>query len=169
MSWQDDKAWADKNVRQARTIVGYYATQVACDVLDIEQATDLITERKQVAWRMRRRRNRDNFADFGNTITVRSKRPSGVPTELDKIREGFGDWFLLCYPHSNDEGIEHWGVFNLDVFREVDRDWGWIKNRRDIWNYDGSSAFRSYPITKMPDAFIVGASPGLRQRLREAG
>lgn len=63
-------------------------------------------------------RVRTGQSDLYNDIAIRSHRPSGVATELHKIKAGFGDYYLYCWT-SDGRNITEFILFDLDKFRAV--------------------------------------------------
>jgi len=79
---------------------------------------------------MIRTRRRGFFKRFGD-FTIRSWRASQVPTELDKIRDGHGDYYLYlsnvydrsiyyCLWSAND--VRDAGIFDMDWPQIINRD-----------------------------------------------
>lgn len=100
---------------------------------DMKQATDFIVNIKggTVAVRIRRKVG-VQYKD----ITIRSKRPSGVETELSKIIKGFANYYLYLWTF--EEEIVDWWLIDMDKVRTSKI---LEKPRHEIWNKDRSSAF----------------------------
>lgn len=81
---------------------------------DMECATDLIVKAVggDVCVRIRRPTEHRDF-------TVRAERLSGAKTELGKIREGFGDWYLYAWTDMHEKLID-WIFIDLDCVRRKD-------------------------------------------------
>jgi len=82
---------------------------------DLEQATDLLLTVKggEVAARVREKQYLKRFRDF----TIRSRRISGVKTELQKIRDdNWCQWYLYCWSDDN-FGLADWILVDLDMLR----------------------------------------------------
>ena len=56
--------------------------------------------------------------DYGD-IMIRSKTKYGSPSELDKIMQGYGDYYLYCWtdPNSDSFTINEYLFIDLDAFR----------------------------------------------------
>lgn len=60
------------------------------------------------------------FKRYGDQFTVRWSRPSGVPTEIDKIRAGLVDYILYGFVDETEQNIVSYFIGDLQVFRECD-------------------------------------------------
>jgi len=83
---------------------------------DCKEATDLIVlhaRDMRIACRVRRPGYGQRYP---NQFTIRSHRDTGARTELEKIVDGFGDWFF--YGHTENTGnISEWWLIDLAAFR----------------------------------------------------
>lgn len=88
-------------------------------------------------------RVRNGQSSIYGDIALRSHKPSGCATEVHKLKQGFGDYYLYCW---TTDGIlvTEWILFDLDAFREV-MDSCWANT---IYMPDGS-AFNTYQISRM--------------------
>jgi hypothetical protein len=103
---------------------------------DMKQATDFIVHIKggTVAVRIRR-----DVASNYRDLTIRSKRPNGVETELQKIKKGFADFYLYIW--TSKESIIDWWLVDVNKMRVAGM---FDVPRHEIWNKDGSSAFIAF-------------------------
>jgi hypothetical protein len=108
--YETDRRWADKYMPEIKQIVADAArlrTKIVVTPADVhidnKQATDLITgvvaNKLAFASRLRRPgvfwgRNFNSPTHWGLQFTIRSRRDSGVETELAKILKGFADLYL---------------------------------------------------------------------------
>lgn len=169
-SWQQDKRWADRHLpeveRIIRSIAGDIITiEVAPDDADQKRATDYVVtvQSGYIACRIRRWQNWIKHHD----VTLRCRRPSGVETELSKIRAGYGRWYLYAWS-TIDSKFGAWVFIDLDVLRHS----GLLEQRRrEIANPDGSSWFHGYSLDDLDDAHCLvhagGEAVTLLQRHRE--
>ena len=113
---------------------------------DMKQATDFVITMTGGSVAVRIRRNGYyRFHDF----TIRSSKPNGYKTELQKIKEGYGDFYLYCWTVGDD--IKKWILVNLDRLRKS----GILeKDRKEIPNIDGSSSFIAISIEELGDSII---------------
>lgn len=145
MTYSGDRKWADKHIEQVAAILRANAMhivkiEVAPETQDAEEATDLIIEVKGGSVAVRLRRVDTHYRD----LTIRSRRPSGVPTELYKLRAGFGDWYL--YGWTNNGNIEEWILVDLNLLRGA----GLLEGpRAEIPNRDGSSHFVAISLNEL--------------------
>ena len=146
--WLDDKGWADGYHEAIEMAV----RTVAPDILDIKvvaaddesdrlRATDyvVIASTGDIACRIRR--STYSYRDW----TIRSKRPSGMRTELAKLREGWCRWYLYAWAE-DDTTFRDWVIIDLDAVREsriLDTP------RQEIWNHDDSSAFIAISVNEL--------------------
>jgi hypothetical protein len=86
---------------------------------DVYRATDMLMySTPQLAFACRARTH--GYKErYGAQFTIRSRRPSGVPTELAKIKRGFGDFMIYGFeaePHAH--RLNPWLLINLPLLRE---------------------------------------------------
>jgi len=134
MTYEKDRNWSDKYLEQVAAILKKNASDlivisIAPDEIDRTGATDMIIRIDGGDVAVRLRRDNCTYRD----LTIRSKRASGYKTELSKILEGFGDWYL--YGWTNVLGIvDEWIIVSLIKLRNS----GLLIGRKDISNYDGT-------------------------------
>jgi hypothetical protein len=154
MGYHDDRAWTDKLLRDAtwRPLwwhVGPHPQwRVADDTEDKEHATDIFVNRDGVPLRVAVRfRDVSYLERFGmQDFTVRASRPSGAPTELEKILSGYGDLMFYGWATRDRKSVKHWLLLDLDVFRRRYRS----GLGRLMSNFDDSSAFYIFSIGDFP-------------------
>lgn len=95
----------------ARYIIDVIVAPYEADTL---RATDFILKVKggDVAGRLRRPKYFNQYRDW----TIRSKRISGVETELSKLKKGFARWYLYGWIKNNI--IDSWMLIDLDIVRQ---------------------------------------------------
>lgn len=143
---QVDFDWQMRFLPTIRNIVGPLLLEPAPPELDMSEATDMLVLRARdmrIACRIRRH----GYAEkYGWQFTLRSRRDSGAITELEKIKNGWGDW--LFYGHEFYPGkvsILRWFVIDLSAWRShmmSGHPWG-----SDIPNGDGTY-FRAWDVRK---------------------
>lgn len=113
--------------------------RIASKDQDMKQATDFIViiEGGEIAVRIRRANVR------WRDLTIRS-RIGHAKTEIHKIREGFGRYYLYCWTDANN-AICDWILVDLDLLRES----GLLENRKEIPNKDGYTAFINIPAIEL--------------------
>lgn len=137
MGYRIDREWADSHLDQISAILKQNAAhlmdvQIAPDDVDRTSATDMILHLSggDVAVRLRR-------PDcIHRELTIRSRRATGNRTELSKIQDGFGDWYLYGWCNEEDQ-IDEWILVDLDRFREERL---WLRHR-EIPNKDRTTWF----------------------------
>lgn len=116
---------------------------------DTKQATDMKIEIKGTDIAVRQREGNYDFVDIYNRtnrnpdVTIRS-RANGHKTELDKIRNGYGDYYLYAWTKMKD-----WIFYDINKLRKynvLDKD----NKLQEIDNHDGTK-FITLPIEKLYD------------------
>lgn len=154
--WQQRKQWADKFwpeiERVVRTVAGDIVdVQIASDHQDQKQATDYIVtvSSGDIACRVRNWEYWRRFGDF----TIRWSVPSGITTEWEKIKAGYGRWYLYAWVRPTDK-------FGAWIFVDLDRlrDSGLLDRMAGPWdNYDGTTFKTLAPLKLYEYGCIVKA------------
>jgi len=142
-----------------KRIVGEHLIGEAPAVEDKQHNTDLIVlklDAVRVACRIRRF---GYFDKYHGEFTIRSGRPSGVKTELAKLLEGWGDYFLYGFADESDADIFAWTladlrVFRLWFFRRLAGNQGKVPGTSKD-NHDESSSFHAFRWDELPPDFII--------------
>lgn len=134
MGYREDREWADNYLDQVANILRRNAAhlmdvQIAPDDVDRETATDMVLRLSGGDVAVRLRRADCRYRD----LTIRSHRETGYRTELSKIEEGFGDWYLYGWLNKQDK-VAEWILVDLDRLRKRKL---WL-GRHDIPNGDGT-------------------------------
>lgn len=151
-NWKQDKAWADRYWPEIERVI----RQVAGEIIDVRQADDESDQKRatdyvvsvssgDIACRIRKWQYW-RYAE----VTIRSSRPGPYKTELQKIREGFGRWYLYAWAH-DDGQFGAWVFVDLDKLRDsgfLERSW------EEQNNHDGSSTFICIPICHLQDCIL---------------
>uniref|UniRef100_A0A6M3JMC6 Uncharacterized protein n=1 Tax=viral metagenome TaxID=1070528 RepID=A0A6M3JMC6_9ZZZZ len=90
------------------------------EIEDLENGTDFLLLRVnpfRVGVRLRRYKY---FLTFPNDFTIRWERPSGVDTEIHKIKKGLVDYILYGFINKDESKIIQYFIGDLAVFRESD-------------------------------------------------
>jgi hypothetical protein len=157
--WQDSKAWADQFTPHVQELLGIRFFRPATRDQDLKENTDLLfeSERGRFAIRIRRLQERLAF-NRRNEVTLRLKRTSGQATELGKLMNGLGDYFLYGWGDERSQKVVAYSILNLAQLR------GWLfevllethklpGQCQD--NHDGSSSFVAFCLDCMPPHLIV--------------
>ena len=146
-----------------RALIGPHLLMNAPVERDMAEATDLIVLRARdmtVGVRLRRRSKR-YWATHPEQFTLRCKRDNGVPTELTKIVQGWGDAFF--YGHADDGVIDPWMLLDLHGLREAFiREPGLLRNPDKVRsglqnNFDGTH-FAWFNRRRLPDHVTIATS-----------
>lgn len=155
-----DRIWTEKFVKQIKAILGIYLLgQVEEE--DVSRNTDLIVlkfEPVRIACRVRRY---EYFLRYPDEFTIRTYRPSGTKTELQKIIEGWGDYYFYGFSDKDEEKLIKWYLLDLHVFRswfvkELYQNKGLIPGIKKS-NIDNSSDFLAFKFNWFPKEFIVAS------------
>lgn len=138
--WEIDDTWARGHGKEIAKIIRSLAGDIlyvraADEDEDIHKATDIVVGVKEgaIACRIRRPGYLETFGD----MTIRYSRPTGTSTEFEKIKKGFGRWYLYAWTVwvGEDEKIESWVFIDLDRLRAS----GLLDNPEPIYNLNGTS------------------------------
>ncbi len=159
MGWVDDKRWSDRFLPEIKRILGEHLIGEPPHEEDAERNTDLIVLRMEAVRIGCRVRTNYYAKHYPNDFTIREGRPSGAKTELTKIIEGWGDYFLYGFADEQESFLCQWFLGDMRVFR------AWF-NRRIVIdkgklpgiqkkNGDDSSWFRAFSLADLPAEFVV--------------
>lgn len=118
--------------------------------LDQQEATDFaVFTAKPVKVAVRLRRH-TFLTRYPNEFTIRWARPSGVETEIDKIRRGLVDYMLYGFVTEDETHLAQYTLCDLAIFRAAEVAPQCIK-----WNDPPDSQFAAFNIEQFPTAFIL--------------
>jgi hypothetical protein len=156
-SVQRDYEWSQRFIAETKRILG--ACLISEDIReDRERNSDLLTfdvkrglELKplRVASRIRKFEYRRRY---GSEFTIRTTRPSGCDTEIDKLRQGWGDIFFYAFADEQEQTLSLWKIADLNVFRKCQVDGSMMINA------DGSSEFLAFKWNEFPPSFELASS-----------
>lgn len=138
-------AWADKYQAQIENILRSYgghmiSVSVADKQMDMTEATDLVLSISGNITVALRVRDVSTIPQGRREWTIRSWLASGQKTEIDKLRDGFCDWYL--YAWASGERIIEWMIIDLQATRES----GYLFINFDvIKNRDNRTGFSCIP------------------------
>lgn len=167
-TYKTDRIAADQFIPQVKKILlkchkHFLDFEVADDHLDQTEATDLVAVRSRCHIAVRIRDISYLEKEYHYDVTMRNHRPSGMPTEADKILSGFGDW--MFYGWQNGTEIVAFVLLCLKSIRQS----GLIEHKREIEevipNKDGSSDFITLGIPQLLDHKAIAASGNVLHRL----
>jgi len=118
MTYTRDRKIEDEKARLIKNILAQYF--ITKDIqADLEEAQDFgIYQVKPFNIGVRLRRF-EYFQSFHNQFTIRWSRPSGVKTEIDKIREGLVDYLLYGFLDEKEKNIIQYFIGDLKYFHNV--------------------------------------------------
>lgn len=161
MSWKLDKQWSDRFIPEIKAICGMHLIGEASKEEDAKHNTDLLVltaGRNRIACRVRKYKY---LSQYGDEFTIRAGRPRGTQTELDKIINGWGDYFIYGFADAQERTLVRWFLGNLTklrtyCYRELAATYGHPRWER-CYNYDNSSNFVAFPLRDMPLGFLVAS------------
>ncbi|REG46062.1 hypothetical protein EQ718_21620 (plasmid) [Paracoccus versutus] len=160
-----NRHWSDRFIPEIRRIVGAHLLRVAPEYLDTRHATDLLMldgRDMRIAARVRRHGYAGRYP-YG--FTIRSRLPSGNPTELAKIVNGEGDWLFYGHADAGETGFDLWWLLDLRAFRAGlirHASNGYPISSGDRMNMDGT-CFKWFDIRSFPrEPPLVLATSGPR-------
>lgn len=86
---------------------------IASPEKDMKMATDIVIKVTGGDVALRIREDDCKYRDF----TIRSKSKYGGRTEITKLKEGFGRWYLYAWANK-EAGFDDWLLVDLDILRE---------------------------------------------------
>ena len=113
-----DRKYSDRFIPAIKQLIGPNLIEVAPKDVDMKEAADLIVLRARDVTIAARIRRPGYAADYPYDVTFRFARASGVTTEFEKIKRGWGD--LYFYGHdagTADPAIARWWLIDLCEFR----------------------------------------------------
>lgn len=154
--WQADKARADVFMPAVKAILGRIILAEPTAFEDAHENTDLktlVVRGTRIAVRMRDAATTPE--KYWGQFTLRTSRPRGTKTELEKISEGWGDWFFYGFGDYTIGKIVSYVVIDLAAFRRrlINNIPAVRVDDRD--NHDGSSGFRAYFVDDFDNRVIV--------------
>jgi len=161
MGYSADRAWSDLHIDHLKQIVGPRLLVPSDFDVDTKQATDFVLLEAR-NWQIAARVRKPGYFDrYPYEFTVRSYRPTGVRTELEKVlHDGFGDW--MFYGHhggiASKRGrplyvIGRWMLLDLHKFRDAVAASGG-RLGQEMQNPDGTR-FRAYDVRQMKQVVIA--------------
>lgn len=151
-----DWEWSDTHLEEAIDILKansmhMLTVNIATPDADMKRSTDLVItiEGGDVAVRVRR----SSYLSRYRELTIRAWRSSGVKTELQKIIEGFGRWYLYLW--AGNDGITDWILVDLNRLRDST-----LLNRPYIKNKDNATGFIAIKDNELKEAGCLIAERG---------
>ena len=152
-NYEKSKSWSDKFIIQIKRSLGEVFIIEATHEDDTEFNTDLLMPNgDRIACRIRRHTYWEKYRD---QFTIRTERPSGMKSELEKILEGWGDYIFYGFSNPDETGLTQWFIGNLDAFRVylknyMEQNEGQLPGIEHN-NRDGSSSFRAFNLQDIPN------------------
>jgi len=147
MTIDDDWRLETQLTWQIKAILGeYFITKDVC--ADLEEATDFAIFQVnpfRIGVRLRRY---SYFVSFNDEFTLRWSRPSGVKTEIDKIREGLINYYLYGFVNEEENKIIQYFLADMKKFTDP-------KPHSILLNDPYDSTFAVYKLNQFSNGFIL--------------
>ena len=116
-SYQENRSFSDSHHDEIKQILKdnlmhITSIEIANDHQDMNEGTDYVIHIEGGTIAGRVRRPDCKYRDF--TIRAVNK---GYKTEIDKLREGFGDWYLYCWTNEYNR-IDEWILVDINKIRK---------------------------------------------------
>lgn len=162
--WVKDKQRVDKFEPEIKRILGEHLISTADIVRDQTEATDMLVLELRPFRIGCRVRTFDYLLRFPNEFTIRLDRPSGMPSEMAKIVDGWGDYIFYGFADESDSLLTSWTIGDLHVFRAtLIRNASLLTKLFQQKNKDNSSSFYAWPLHAFPSNFVIA-----RQRFQQS-
>ncbi len=149
-TYKKDRRIEDKFSKTLKSILGNVF--IGNDInKDLNEGTDFLTFTVKpftVGVRLRRYKYYKKYKD---EFTLRWSRPSGVKTEIHKVREGLVDYILYGFLSEKEDKIISYFVGSFNIFKEHEIKPVCIKPNYPICD----STLAVYKINQFPEDFIV--------------
>ena len=147
MTYNIDRRIEDTKAKQVKHILGeHLITKI--ENADLEEAQDFgIYSVKPFNIGVRLRRFK-YFSDYHNEFTIRWSRPSGVKTEIDKIREGLVQYIFYGFLDEREQNLIQYFIGDLAFFLNV-------QPYRILPNNPHDSDLAVYKFSQFPRRFFV--------------
>lgn len=117
--------------------------------LDLKQGTDFTIFTLNPIKVAVRLRTFDYYLRYPDEFTIRWSRPSGVITEIHKIRLGLVNYIFYGFVDKSERNLIKYFIGDLTVFRQCEPK-PFIKQ-----NKNGDSELAAFKINDLPDVFIL--------------
>lgn len=136
--------------RHAADVVKF---SIATNEQDTKQATDFVVETTIGRIAVRVRQYKSTSTKYRD-LTIRTRAKYGSKTEIDKLREGWGDLYLYCWQGTDDK-IAEYMLVDISAMRKAGMlDASYFAGLSEIPNGDGTW-FTPIPFDALYDAGCV--------------
>lgn len=149
MGYKTDRQLEDDFAKTVKYILGgvFFAKDLKADLKEGTDFMILSSDPVKVGVRLRRYYF---FQNHPHDFTLRWSRPSGVKTEIDKIREGLVTHIFYGFINEQETKLVSYFVGDLSVFRKNEP-----KPAAVIANKPPDSKFAVYNKTDLPKEFFI--------------
>lgn len=145
MSYEVQRKASDKYLDSFKSILRrnsmhFLSLEVSDDIKDTQEATDMVIKIEGGDVALRVREPDCKFRD----LTIRTRSKHGGKTEIHKLSEGFGDWYLYGWGDGK-ETVKEYILVDLNKLRKFKL---FHKQRQERNNYDGTK-FIGIPIGEL--------------------
>ena len=120
-TYQKDRALEDKFSKTIKGILGnvFITKDIQMDLLHGTDFLTLTVNPFKVAVRLRRQDG--NFERYKKEFTIRWSRPSGIETEIHKIKKGLVDYIFYWFVGKEETRIIQYFVGDLRIFNQYEK------------------------------------------------
>lgn len=152
-------AYQERLLDQIKTILKskaqlFVSFEIANAEQDMKQATDMVLTiqgGQLIAVRCRRPEHR-KWQD----VTIRCRSRNGGKTELEKLKEGWGDWYVYAWEDDN-HTLSRWCIYDLHRVRQS----GLLDKLREIRKNPDGTAFIAIPLRELYEAGALSEYAGM--------
>lgn len=135
MNYVAQRNESDRYLKHFQELVKKHAsifieTDIADEYKDTNESTDMIMFISKPDIALRVRSPKYSYRD----ITIRSRSKYGGKTEIDKLREGYGDWYFYGWGDGRGKILEY-VIADIDKIRRS----GLLENKIETLNNDGTA------------------------------
>lgn len=150
-----DFQWQTRFLGEAKCALAEHLFIEAPFQEDARRNTDLMAleaRNLRISCRIRKHHYLNLYPD---QFTIRTDRPSGAMTELEKVVSGWGDYTFYGFADKGERRLAAWMIGDLSVFRL------WFNKKLAAKEFPGvtcnnrdGTRFRAFRIADMPDEFV---------------
>lgn len=115
--FEKNKQWSDQFTPKLMQILGPQVLRVGTPDEDKNECGDLVLRIDQKMYPIRVRRNSFYNKFYNDFALSENISPITGKTEVDKIVEGYGQYYVYSFTNIEETDIEYWRIYDLNVFR----------------------------------------------------
>ncbi len=148
-----NRSFSDRFLPEIKSIVMRRYVITAPFEEDVKRNTDLMVLSNAGVRIACRVRNYSYYDSFRHQFTIRSHSKYGGKTEIDKVREGWGDCMFYGFVNQAKTALHSWTMIDLNVFRNYEK----LMLLPETPNTD-STRFLAFDYDDFPPKLIIARS-----------